>query len=509
MSKLYLECASGISGDMLVAALIDLGVDQDMLMKALDSIPVDGYEVVISRAKKSALDVCDFDVRLDAVHENHDHDMSYLHGVKKYDHDGHNHNHHEHGECSDDHHEHSEHSHDHGHSEHSDNHHGHSKHSHDHHDHSGHAHDHPGHDGHSHDHHSHEAAHDYSHPGYEAHAHHNHQHGEHDHAHHHRGMKEITAIINQTAITAGAKQLALRIFEILAQAEAKAHGTTIQEVHFHEVGAVDSIVDIIAAAVCLDSLAVDEVIIPVLYEGMGTVRCQHGILPIPVPAVANITAAHNIKLHITSCQGELVTPTGAAIAAAVRTSETLPAQFRVLGVGLGGGKRTYECPGFLRAMLIEETVKTDETKDFVYVIETNIDDCTGEALGYAMDQLLEHGAKDVSYQPIFMKKNRPAYLLTVICDEAHLSVMEAIIFRETTAIGVRKTRMERTILKRELKTMKTSLGEVQVKLCVLPGAADVLRIYPEHDSIAALCRRHGKSYQDICQLVMRECHEQL
>ena len=278
--KLYLECGSGISGDMFVGAMLDLGADQKKMEEALQSLPVDGFKTEITRVKKSGLDACDFNVILDHAHENHDHDMEYLHG-------------------------------DHHHAEH---HHGHEDHHHDEH-----------------------------------------------HHHEHRSPEDIIHIIGHASMTDSARELACKIVKILANAEAKAHGVPLEQVHFHEVGAVDSIVDIVAAAVCADSLNFDEVYIPQLNEGRGMVRCQHGLLPIPVPAVANIVAAHGLDLQITETEGELVTPnvdgelvtpTGAAIAAALRTSEQLPEQFVIEKVGIGAGKREYECVGVLRAMMI-------------------------------------------------------------------------------------------------------------------------------------------------------------
>lgn len=191
--------------------------------------------------------------------------------------------------------------------------------------------------------------------------------------------------------------------------------------HFHEVGAVDSIVDILSVAICMDDLDVEEVIVPRLCEGSGTIRCQHGILPVPVPAVSNIVSAHQLKLHITSVQGELITPTGAAIVAAFLTSEKLPEDFTVEKIGIGAGKRQYECPGILRAMLIRESEEeasgndTCTETDTIIKLESNIDDCTGETLGYVMELLYEAGAREANYMPVFMKKNRPAWLLTVLC----------------------------------------------------------------------------------------------
>lgn len=283
-NTLYLECYSGISGDMTAAALLDLGADEKVLREALASLPLDEFEIDIKRVKKSGLDACDFHVILDKEHDPHDHDMEYLHGHEH--HHDHHHNHH-----------------------------------------------------HDQDHHGHE------HLQNEAHSH--------AHGHHHRGLPEIQRIIENSKISDRAKETALRIFRILAEAEAKAHGLPVEQVHFHEVGAVDSIVDIVAVAVCLDNLDVAEVIVSELYEGKGTIRCQHGIIPVPVPAVVNIASAHHLPLHMTGIEGELVTPTGAAIVAAVKTADKLPAKYRIIRNGMGAGKRDYGHAGILRAMLIE------------------------------------------------------------------------------------------------------------------------------------------------------------
>ncbi|WP_455500270.1 nickel pincer cofactor biosynthesis protein LarC [Gemmiger sp.] len=440
---LYLECQSGISGDMVTAALLDLGADEAVLRKALASLPLDGFDIKISRVKKSGLDACDFDVVLDAEHENHDHDMAYLYG------------------------------------------------------------DAPAHC------HEHEHHHDHEHPhavgGGVPDAPHDHEH----HHHEHRGLAEVLDILNRADLTDRARATAVRIFTILGEAEAKAHGATLETVHFHEVGAVDSIVDITAAAVCLDNLGVEDVIIPVLCEGTGTVRCAHGVLPIPVPAVANIAAAEHLNLHITHARGEYVTPTGAAIAAAIRTSETLPPEFTVEKIGLGAGKREQELPGFVRAMFIRPAGTEHAAQDTICKLETNIDDCTGEALGYVMERLLAAGARDVYYTPVYMKKNRPAYLLAVLCLEEDVPAMEQIIFAETTTIGIRRVRMERSILTRRIRTVQTSLGSVQVKECEVPCGEDAVRAarprcYPEYESVKELCRLNGCTYQDALRTVLKE-----
>ena len=192
-------------------------------------------------------------------------------------------------------------------------------------------------------------------------------------------------------MSGGAKTLAKKIFQILAEAESKAHGIPVEQVHFHEVGAIDSIVDVIALAVCFDSLQVTKVYVPSLTEGRGSIRCQHGILPVPVPAVANIVSAYGIPLELCPAHGEFVTPTGAAFVAAVRSPDRLPASFCIRKVGMGAGKRTYERPSILRAFLIEEKrgnpadgSPASDTGDFIVKLETNIDDCSAEQLGFSI-----------------------------------------------------------------------------------------------------------------------------
>ncbi|MDE7028450.1 MAG: nickel pincer cofactor biosynthesis protein LarC, partial [Lachnospiraceae bacterium] len=471
---LYLECYSGISGDMTVAALLDLGADRKALDEAVDSIRplVSGFDVEIKRVQKAGIDACDFAVLLDAAHENHDHDMEYLHGHGGAHSHGHEHEYaHSHG------HEH-EHEHSHGHEhEHEERH----EHAHSH----GHEHEHEERHEHAHSH-EYEYAHSHVHEGEQGSAHKEecHHHKEAGH-HHHTGMAEITAVLNQAKLTDGARTLALNIFDILARAESKAHNKPISEVHFHEVGAVDSIVDIMAAAVCLDSLKdiyqITDVVVSELYEGHGSVRCQHGILPVPVPATANIVQAHGLPMHFMEQQGEFVTPTGAAIAAAVRTAGNLPRKFTVVAQGVGAGKRNYEKASILRAMIVEECSKA---QDVIYKLESNIDDCPGEAFGYVMDRLFEAGARDVYYTPVFMKKNRPSYQLNVICDAGDIPKLEQIIFQETTTIGIRRAEMARTVLRREKQTRNTAYGMLEVKVC-----GD--RVYPEYEALLAVCRERG------------------
>lgn len=438
--KLYLDCGSGISGDMFVAAMIDLGADPDALEKALDSLSADGFFVEIGRVKKSGIDCCDFHVRLDDDCENHDHDMDYLYGnLTPAAGSG----------CS--------------------------------------CHEEP--DREEHHCHCHEEGHDGE-------AHHCCR-QEKDHHHTHRGLAEILPMIDACDMTETAKELARKIFRIIGEAEAKAHGLPLDEVHFHEVGALDSIMDVVAAAVTFDSLHIKEVIVPKLTEGTGTVRCRHGVMPVPVPATVNIVSAYKIPMELTGAKGEYVTPTGAAIAAAISTSHQLPPSFVIKKAGLGAGKRAYtDRSGILRAFLIQG--EENEGRDKVMKLETDIDDCSGEVLGYVMKKLFKAGAKDVHYAPVFMKKNRPAWELTVICGEEKAEELEQIIFTETTTIGIREYPLMRSILNREEKEVETVYGKAAVKQVTF---GDMTRAYPEYDTVKKLAKKNKVPFMDVFDAV--------
>lgn len=279
-NKLYLECYSGISGDMTVAALLDLGADQQVLLEGLESLNLPGYQLKIGRVKKNGIDACDFDVILDEPEHDHEHHHDHDH---EHDHDHHHEYHHEH-----------DHDHDHDHEHH------------------------------------------------------------HHHDHVHRNIGDIFAIIDQSKISDRAKQTAKDIFRIIAAAESKAHGIAEDQVHFHEVGAVDSIVDIVSSAICLDNLDITEAVVSDLYEGCGYVHCQHGLMPVPVPAVVNIAADNALRLRLTQTRGEMITPTGAAIAAYLSKGGKLPESFVIEKIGLGAGKKDFATANILRAFLIRD-----------------------------------------------------------------------------------------------------------------------------------------------------------
>lgn len=394
---LYLEGASGISGDMTVAALLDLGASREKLDAVLRSMNLEGFEYRVSRKSSYGIAGTDFDVIL-------------------------------------------------------------------------------------HDHH-----------------HHEHEHG-HEHHHEHRNLDDVCAVIDRGTMTDGARELAKKIFRIVAEAESKAHGVPVSEVHFHEVGAIDSIVDIVSAAVLIDDLGIRECVVTGLAEGSGYVHCQHGDLPVPVPAVLNIAQAHGIALRTATANGEMVTPTGIAIAAALRTRDRLPAEYKVEKVGIGLGKRDFGRANILRAMILEETVDPEQ----MYVLETNIDDATGEALGLALEKLMAAGASDAHFLPCFMKKNRPAYLLRVIAAAPEIPALERIIFESTTTIGMRKLPVDRTCMDREIRTVELPFGTVSVKRCTWNG---VVRNYPEYESVRALAERTGKEFQLVFALAKQAAEE--
>ncbi len=448
-SILYLECNSGISGDMTVAALLDLGADRQILLDALSSLPLTGYSIEIKDVYKSGIRACDFNVILD--HDNHDHDMDYLHGHAHSMTDEHDHSHShnlsdEHGQI--------------------------------------HRHDHSMTVGDVHGHDTDES--------------------QHIHHHHHdaRNLNDITKIIQVGQLSSGAKDLALKIFQILAEAEAAVHGKTLEEIHFHEVGAVDSIVDIVAVAVCIDNLSPSGIVISALTDGKGQIRCQHGLIPVPVPAVTAIAMQNDLTLNISDVEGELVTPTGAAIAAAVRTATTLPKEFRIRRIGFGAGKRDYAATGLLRAMLLQPLSK--DTHDTILSLETNVDDCSGEALSYTMQLLLDAGALDAFCIPIYMKKNRPACLLKVLCNPEQRAEMESIIFRNTTTIGIRIQEMQRTKLPRKIFALETPWGMADVKCCTYGNDT---YYYPENDSVSRLAKQNGTGFTEMYNMIQAYARE--
>ncbi len=389
MSKiLYLEGSCGISGDMTVAALLDLGASRTKLDTALRSLAAqgDGFSWSVSRKNSYSIAGSDFDVRLH--HHEQPHEESY------------------------------------------------------------------------------------------------------NHHHHHRHLADIEQIIARVEMPDRARTLALRIFTIVAKAEAHAHGCAVNEVHFHEIGAWDSLADIIGAAVLVDDLGINDCVVTALTEGEGTVQCQHGELPVPVPAVLLIAQTHAIPLRRRAVRGEMVTPTGIAIAAALRTLSALPEQYRVLQTGIGLGKRDFGRANFLRAMLLEP----DADPEQIFEVAANIDDSTPEELGFLMEELFRRGARDVWFTSCVMKKNRPATVLSVLVDSALLNTVEDTILLHSSTIGLRRHPVQRTTMLREMREITLPYGTVRVK-CVTHG--DISRCYPEYESLRSLALATGRPLRSI------------
>ena len=324
--------------------------------------------------------------------------------------------------------------------------------------------------------------------------HHDHKH-EHVHHHHHehRNLFDVNKIIDESEIDEKAKDLAKRIFLRVAKAESKVHNETLENVHFHEVGAIDSIVDIIGTAILLCKINPDVIYSSVVNDGYGFIECAHGMISVPVPATSEIFAASNAITRQIDVDTELVTPTGAAIIAEIASEFTTMPAMNVQKVGWGTGTKDLVIPNVLKVSLGEIKKKNE-----IIVMETNIDDCSGEMLGFVMEQLLDKGALDVFFTSIFMKKNRPAYRLTVVCNEEKMDLLQKVIFTQTTTIGIRYRKEQRTVLKRQIKEIETPLGKLQVKEVEIDGEK---RCYPEYESAKKLALKHQRSLQEIYHLV--------
>lgn len=471
---LYFDCFSGISGDMTLGALIDLGLSPQTVIEEIGKLGIGGYSLHIEKAHRYAISGTDVDVRLTAearrkVHDHlHDHGHSH-HNGQEHQHEEHHHHNQQHDDQGQ------------------------------HHDDQDHQHD----EHHQHDHH------------HDDHDHHEHQHNEaggHVHADHEqeRNLQDIITIIAGSSLSQKVKEMSIAIFTEIAKAEAHVHGKPIEEVHFHEVGAVDSIVDIVGAAICIDLLQVDRICCSLIHEGQGFVRCDHGLLPVPVPAVMAMLQGSHLSLVTDDVQGELVTPTGIGILNVLASACGPMPQMHVEGIGYGFGKRDTGRLNALRVVLgtAAEEEKRAETDGFhlaagedrICRLETNLDDCTGEVLGYTMEQLMAAGALDVFYTSIYMKKNRPAYLLSVLCKEEDRQRLAAIIFKETGSLGIRYSHSNRMLAERKSRETQGDLGPVRVKEGAREG---LLWSRPEYEDCAELARKNQLSLYEVYEMVKR------
>jgi pyridinium-3,5-bisthiocarboxylic acid mononucleotide nickel chelatase len=482
----YLECFSGISGDMFLGALLDAGVPPEVFTRTVEALGVDA-RLEISRVNRSGISATKLDViaagekelpreefwaealssQQSALSPATSSSAAHSHGHGEQ----HAHSHsHEHSHSSADSRSH-KHSHEHSHSPtppqaavpHE---HGHS-HSHEH--------------GHSHDH------------------EHTHEHGS-KHTHSHRGLKEIRQIIHAANISQSAKDRAIKIFEALGAAEAKVHNTDIEKIHFHEVGAIDAIVDIVCASVGAEALGVDEWVCSPLNVGGGTVVCAHGAFPIPAPATLELLK--NAPVYSGEIQKELVTPTGAAIVSVLASRFSLFPAMKTEKIGYGAGTRNFKnSPNVLRLTIGETTAVQHESAfpmEEITVLEANVDDMTPQVFGYVMEQALQHGALDAFGTPVQMKKSRPGMLLTVLCRNEDSQRLTKFILSETTTLGVRMRRESRAALTRRHVSVSTKWGNVRMKLANLNGS--ISNYAPEYED----CRQIATAKKVPLKTVMQE-----
>ena len=325
---------------------------------------------------------------------------------------------------------------------------------------------------------------------------------QHEPEHAHRHLHHITDMIDGSSLTEKQKQLATDIFTNLAEAEAKVHGSTLKKVHFHEVGAVDSIADIVGAAIAFDLLGVDAVVSSPIPTGHGFIKIAHGRVSIPAPATAELLKG--IPLASCDVEAELTTPTGAAIVKTLAKSfGPLPAM-TIEKIGIGAGDKDFKEQGNVLRILVGE-VQSEAVIDQVEVLETNLDDTTGEVVGHTVKALLGAGALDVYTTPIQMKKNRPGTKLTILCSAEKRNALETIVFRETTTLGVRHWSTRRTILPREATSVSTPWGEVEGKK--VTGLNDEVRFSPEYEACAEVAARENLPLQDVMRVAEQSFRE--
>ena len=396
VKTLYFDCFSGISGDMTIGALLDVGVDFDFLKTELGKLPIDGFDVRLSRVDRASISAAKFDVIV---------------------------------------------------------------------------------------------------AGEAEHAH------EHDHPHAHRKASQIMDMIRGSRLPAPVRKRAVDIFEKLAVSEGRVHQMPPEEVEFHEVGAIDSIVDIVGTAIGLEALEVDRFVCSPINIGSGFIHCQHGVYPVPAPATATLLS--NAPVYSKHVEAELVTPTGAAILAATIDRFGPMNGFEIERVGYGAGNKSFDrFPNCLRLFRGREEGKQDsDPRDEVFVLEANIDDMSAENLAYAGERLLEVGALDVLTIPAMMKKGRPGHLLQVIAPAGLEDDLSKTMFEETTTIGVRMHPMSRRILDRELVQVETPGGPAAVKVSSFRGK--VVNVSPEYEDCARLARTAGRPFKDVQAEVLK------
>ena len=472
MKTLYLDLGMGAAGDMLTAALLELLPDkeQERFIEEMNSLEIPGVEISREIVMKSGISGSQMRVLIHGVEEGEEHE-----------HEGHEHGHHGHGHEEEHEHDH----HGHRHEEHEHGHHGHG-HEHGHH---GHDHDYDHHHGHDHDH---ELG-------------HNHDHGhDHHHGHHHTSMRDIEELVYGLAIEEDVKKDVMAVYNLIAEAESHAHGRPVTEIHFHEVGMMDAIADVTAVCLLMHRLSPERVIASPVHVGSGHVHCAHGIMPVPAPATAYIL--RDVPIYGGSIKGELCTPTGAALIKYFADSFGDMPIMTTEAIGYGMGKKEFSQMNCVRVLLGEEwesekiqdkntePVKGDEIIELI----CNVDDMTGEEIGFAVNRLFSFGAREVFTVAVQMKKARPGVMLHVLTDTEKKDEMVRRIFALTSTIGIRVVPAERYILERREESVKTSLGTVRRKICSGYG---VERYKWEYDDVEAIAREQNMSVREVREIL--------
>ena len=485
MRVLYLDCGMGAAGDMLSAALLELLPEEERgaFVEEVNALGIPGVHVEAEPAEKCGIRGTHMRVTVHGE-EEHSHDHHEHHHHHDHDHE-HEHEHdeeHEHGHF----HHHHDHDHEHEHEHDEEHEHGHFHHHHDH-DHE-HEHEHDEEHEHGHFHHHHEHEHEHEHE--EEHGHHHHGHGH----HHHSGMHDIEHIVTgHLDLPEAVKKDVMAVYGLIAEAESQAHGVPVEQIHFHEVGTMDAVADIVMTCLLIRKLAPDRIAASPVHVGCGKVRCAHGILPVPAPATAYILK--DVPIYGGRIEGELCTPTGAALLKHFVSEFGGMPVMRASAVGYGMGQKDFPAANCVRAMLGED----DSSADRVTELACNVDDMTGEEIGFALEQLLEAGALDVWTQAIGMKKSRPGVMISVLCREEKRAELTELLFKLTSTIGVRYQSLDRAVLQRSEEERLTPLGAVRVKKSSGHG---VSREKAEYEDLARLAREKGVSLREMGRLLL-------
>lgn len=435
MRVLYLDCGMGAAGDMLMAALLELCPDQKDMLEELNHLGIPGVEFQAEKSEKCGI----LGTHMRVLVHGEEEDCPEEGHVHVHEHK------HEHEHIRE-----REHTHSHGHI------------------------------------HDHECEHE-----------HEHAHG-HEHTHHHAGMEQIREWIGGINASEKVKKDALAVYQLIAEAESRAHGKPVEEVHFHEVGTLDAVADVTGVCLLMERLGIEQVFASAVHVGSGQVRCAHGILPVPAPATAYLL--REVPMYGGSIRGELCTPTGAALLKYfVRQFGSMP-PMAAERIGYGMGKKDFAAANCVRAFmgsLQGSEQKPQAQMDSIVELRCNLDDMTGEEIGYASEILFKEGALDVYTAGIGMKKSRPGVLLVCLCRASDICRMEELIFRHTTTLGIRRIWCERSVLSRTFAQVETPWGPVKKKLSHFPGKEEILREKLEYEDLAVIAEKTGMSIAEI------------